>query len=270
MPHKGNVVRREVLPLGPARYSMGIMNDPALRLAVFSDVHGNYEALKSVLSDMDTQHLDAVYCLGDTVGYGPEPEECTRLVRERGIDMVLGNHEQGLLGDVYLRWFNPQARDMLLMTRSLLSDDSLRWLTSRPKGMVRHGLRFVHGCPPDEVRTYIYKCHETMEQVFASFSEPVCFVGHTHELWRYEWDGRDYRRTGLDAPVALNPGTRHILNVGAVGQPRDGNVKAKYVIYEPQARKVEVRFVPYDIEKTVERLKERGFPAVYGKRLGSN
>ncbi|WP_250645571.1 metallophosphoesterase family protein [Salidesulfovibrio onnuriiensis] len=247
-----------------------IMSDCARRIAVFSDAHGNYEALKSVLADMDGQNVDDVVCLGDTIGYGPDPEQCARLVRERGIDMVLGNHEQGLLGDYFLSWFNPQARDMLLKTRALLSDDSLRWLTSRPKSLERCGCRFVHGCPPSDVRMYIYKCHGRMEEVFASFDEPVCFVGHTHELWHYEWDGGEAERHALEGTAVLSGETRHIINVGAVGQPRDGNPNAKYVIYEPHTRRLVVRFVPYDIEKTVLRIKDRGFPAVYGKRLGSN
>ncbi len=246
------------------------MSDCARRIAVFSDVHGNLAALESVLSDLDRLGVDEVYSLGDVVGYGPEPEECTRLVRERGIEMVLGNHEQGLLGDYYLSWFNPQARDMLLKTRALLSDDSLRWLTSRPKSMERCGCRFVHGCPPSDVRTYIYSCHARLGEVFASFAESVCFVGHTHELWHYEFDGAEGTRQALDRVVTLDPETRHIINVGAVGQPRDGNPNAKYVIYEPHTRRLEVCFVPYDIERTVKRIKDRGFPAVYGRRLGSN
>lgn len=244
------------------------MTDSRLRIAVLSDIHGNYEAFKSVLADMEEQAISDTICLGDTVGYGPEPEECACLLRERDIVSVMGNHEQGLMGDYYLSWFNPQARDMLLKTRALLSDDSLRWLTSRPKSLVRHGGRFVHGCPPDEVRTYMYKRHDALEELFSTYEENLCFVGHTHELWWYDFDGQKAGRRELEGITVLPGDHRHIINVGAVGQPRDGNPKAKYVIWEPKSGILEVRLVSYDIEKTVQRLADRGFPAAYGKRLG--
>lgn len=243
------------------------MNKP-LTLAILSDIHANLAALEAVLAHIDASGADHALCLGDVIGYGPDPEACARLLMERNMDTVMGNHDQVLLGYQFLSWFNPQARDMLLKTRSMLTDETIGWLTSRPHSMVRHGARFVHGCPPDSVRTYIYKRDVDLDAVFGSYDEQWCFVGHTHELGLYvQRDGAIFREP-LHDEFILDQGQRVIVNAGAVGQPRDGDPRAKYLLWEPGTGQVRVQRVKYDIARTVARLRERGFPAVYGKRLG--
>ncbi|MCP4668294.1 MAG: metallophosphoesterase family protein, partial [Deltaproteobacteria bacterium] len=154
-----------------------------MKLAVISDIHGNLEALKEVLADMDRSGIDDIICLGDNVGYGPEPEAVVRLLRDRGIPSVMGNHEWGLLDDARLSWFNPSARRALIETRRLLSDETIGYIRGLPLFRTLEGCRFVHGFPPDDITTYLfdvspYRFKETLREM----EENICFVGHTHVL----------------------------------------------------------------------------------------
>ncbi|MHC1699424.1 MAG: metallophosphoesterase [Humidesulfovibrio sp.] len=250
-------------------------------VAVLSDVHGNLEALTSVLADADAQGAAQVLNLGDMVGYGPEPEACVRLLRERGALSVLGNHEHGLVEAQAQGWFNPQAKKALDRTRELLSDDSLMYFRTLPRTLEALGALFVHGCPPGLVSKYLYELDEdALRETFALYPHPLCFAGHTHELERISLfpgprsgagRGRIERKKLGKGPALLDGGARHIVSAGSVGQPRDGNNKAKYILWEPGATaagtRIEVRFVPYDIARTAARIMEVGLPTVYADRL---
>jgi diadenosine tetraphosphatase ApaH/serine/threonine PP2A family protein phosphatase len=248
-------------------------------VAVISDVHGNLEALRSVLADIDAQGAGTILNLGDMVGYGPEPEACVTLLRSRGVASVLGNHEYGLAEAQARGFFNPQARKALDRTRQLLSDDSVMYFRTLPRTLEAFGALFVHGCPPGQVSKYLYDLDdEALREAFALYPHPLCFAGHTHDLERISFfpgplagGGRMERRRLGKGPASLDGRARHIVNVGSVGQPRDGNNKAKYVLWEPGDMgvgvKIEVRFVPYDIARTAARIVEVGLPAVYADRL---
>jgi predicted phosphodiesterase len=243
------------------------------RIAVLSDVHGNLEALQSVLADVDAQGVAQVLNLGDMVGYGPEPEACVTLLRGRGVPSVLGNHEFGLIEAQARGFFNPHARKALDRTRELLSDDSLMYFRTLPRAMEACGALFVHGCPPGLVSKYLYELDDdALRETFALYPNALCFAGHTHDLERISFlprpGGGRIERKGLGKGLtALDKSARHILNIGSVGQPRDGNNKAKYILWEPDEPRVEVRFVAYDIARTAARIVEVGLPTVYADRL---
>jgi len=247
------------------------------RIAVLSDIHGNLEALQSVLADLDAQNAAQTVNLGDMVGYGPEPDACVKLVRERGILSILGNHEHGLLEAQARGWFNPQARKALDRTRALLSDDTLMYFRTLPRTCEVEGALFVHGCPPGLVSKYLYELDDAaLCEAFGLYGNRLCFAGHTHELERISLVGSSadgkLERKGLGKGVtSLDPTARHIINAGAVGQPRDGNNKAKYLLWEPGSAtapdRIEVRFVSYDIAKTAAAIIEKGLPPVYADRL---
>ena len=245
------------------------MTDSPSRIAVMSDVHGNLEALTSVLADLDAQGVCRVVNLGDMVGYGPEPEACVRLLRERGVPSVLGNHENGLVEAQARGWFNPQAKKALDRTRALLSDDSLMYFRTLPRTLEVAGALFVHGCPPGLVSKYLYELDlDALRETFTLYDQPLCFVGHTHELERISLrEGCLQRKPLGKGQCGLDPQARHIVNAGSVGQPRDGNNKAKYLIWEPERQRLEVRFVTYDIARTAARIVEVGLPTVYADRL---
>lgn len=237
--------------------------------AIISDVHSNLEALNSVMADIDTHDVDEIISLGDLVGYGPQPQECCDVARDREFTLIQGNHEQGLLNIHYLHGFNQPAKDALRKTREMLKDETFEWLVNHPKSLVREGCRFVHGVPPRSVSDYIWKYESSMERVFYGYPEGVCFIGHTHDLLRFTYDG-----TKASGKLPLNEGDlrldeedRHLLNIGAVGQPRDGDNRAKYALYDTDSRILTMRFIPYDIKKTADLIRAHGFHRAFADRL---
>jgi predicted phosphodiesterase len=240
-----------------------------MRLAILSDIHGNYDALIQVLKDAEALRVDQIVCLGDCVGYGPEPEQVISEVRNRDLATVMGNHELALLDKKQLSWFNPMAGESLRKTRKMLSAESLDFILRLPSSLIVAGARCVHGYPPDSARTYLFqKSIQTLRETFNTLEERICFIGHTHDLALVRFNGKLVERLPLDCGIAeLDPDHKYIINIGSVGQPRDGNNNAKYVIWEPDANRIEVRFVPYDIASVVAKIEAAGLPEVHGRRL---
>lgn len=241
-----------------------------MRMAVVSDIHGNLEALREVLADIDLAQIDSMVSLGDNVGYGPEPEEVLVLLRERNIPSTMGNHELGIIDPAgYASWFNPPTRLSLEITRRLLSAASLDFIKTLKPSRIECECLCVHGSPPDSMMTYLFELSRLrLRNAFRAMKQDMCFVGHTHDLELVSFDGKDIVRIGLsEGALHLKSGLSYIVNVGSVGQPRDGNNRAKYVIWDSTARTLDVRFVAYDIEKTVRKILSLGFPAFNADRL---
>jgi len=240
-----------------------------MRLAIISDIHGNLEAFKEVLADIDRSRIDGLACLGDNIGYGPEPERVIDLVRQRDIPSVMGNHELAVVDVKYLDWMNPTARKSLVMTSKLLSDDSVDYIRTLPPAMTCHGSLCVHGAPPDSITTYLFRLSDTqLKEAFLNMEETICFLGHTHDLLSISFDAGEITRSLLgNRIVSLQKDHQYIINVGSVGQPRDGNNNAKYVIWDTSSGTIEVRFVPYDIAATANKIIELGFPELNARRL---
>ena len=240
-----------------------------MRLAVISDIHGNWDAFQAVLNDMDTAVIDAVVCLGDNIGYGPEPNEVIDALRQHEIPSVLGNHEMAVLQPERLSWFNPTARQSLSLTIERLSESSRSYISRMESVMVAHECRFVHGFPPESVTTYYFELAEAAtSEVFKMYAEQTCFIGHTHDLVRLA-----HRQDRLELEplargrLALEQGTRYIINAGSVGQPRDGENSAKYVIWDSDTRELDVRFVAYDIAANLKKIIYAGLTEIHARRL---
>lgn len=240
-----------------------------MRLAIFSDIHGNYDAFEQVLADMSAQPIDRMVCLGDCIGYGPEPEQVIAEVRRRKIETIMGNHELAVIDAEQLKWFNPHARSSLQKSKKMLSPASLEFIGGMPKSLIVAGARCVHGYPPDSVHTYVFqKSNQDHQETFAHMPERICFVGHTHDLGIIRFDGSTVESDSLKEGVRrLDPKDRYIINIGSVGQPRDGNNNAKYILWEPEASQIDVRFIPYDIAKVVDKISAAGLPEIHGRRL---
>ncbi|HDI59530.1 MAG TPA: metallophosphoesterase [Desulfobacteraceae bacterium] len=240
-----------------------------MRIAVISDIHGNLDALTAVLDDLETCAVDHLVCLGDCVGYGAEPEAVLRRIAALGCPTVMGNHEAAALDPGVLDWFNAAARRSMEMTLGLLSARSLRFIADLPETVEKWEARFVHGFPPDSVWRYLFQVSaQEIDEWFAVMPERICFVGHTHRLELVGGDGVRRFRSGLSpGPTLLDPGLRHIVNVGSVGQPRDGTPEAKYVIWEPRPHRLVCRSVPYPYGSAADKILRAGMPETHALRL---
>jgi predicted phosphodiesterase len=240
-----------------------------MRLAVLSDIHSNYEAFKQVLEDIDKSRVDAAISLGDNIGYGPEPERVIQAIKARNIATVQGNHELAIKEDEYLSWFNPAARKSLIKTRSLLSEASVRFVSQLEPALTAYECRFVHGFPPDSPLIYMFQVpNRRKKQVLEEAAERLCFIGHTHTLDIIAYDGQhvDCQKL-LEGPTSLDGGKKYIINIGSVGQPRDADNKAKYIIWDSSASTIDVRFVRYDIAVVAQKIQDAGLPEEHALRL---
>ncbi len=240
-----------------------------MKIAIISDIHGNSEAFREVAADWGRAGIDTAVSLGDNVGYGPDPDEVVQQIRSMKIPSVMGNHELGIARPEYLTWFNESARKSLLLTEQLISPETKDWITQLPSTLVLEDCLLVHGCPPDSITDYLFEARgRQLIRIFEKMKQHLCFVGHTHTLELVSFrDGRADRSDIGQETIRLDEGTKYIINAGSVGQPRDGDNCAKYLIWDSLEKSVEVRFVPYDIAVTSEKIIRLGFPRINATRL---
>lgn len=240
-----------------------------MKLAVLSDIHGNLEAFQAVLDAIAPPGIDMIVSLGDNIGYGPDSEAVVTKIRNRNIASVLGNHEMAVKNNQNLAWFNPVAKRALAIAQSQLSDTSLAWIKQLPRYLVTAGLRFVHGVPPDSAFLYLFQVPENkLIQKLAQSDEPICFVGHTHELGIISWDGtRLGKENAAPGTYLLEPDRQYIINAGSVGQPRDGTSGAKFVLFDTQTLELTLKSVSYPFEATQKKIIAAGIPEMYADRL---
>lgn len=244
-----------------------------MRFLILSDIHANWEALNAVLQDAAGRGYQAVLCLGDIVGYGPNPNEVTAWVRDYADVVIRGNHDKACSGAAPFDSFNPAAQYSSRWTREELLDGHRQWLLNLDRGPVLvESFDLVHGAPDDEDR-YMFHEHEA-EIGLRSASESLTFFGHTHVQGGFV--GEPYRRgfetsclNALPSQMALVPDRKYLLNPGAVGQPRDGDARAAYCIYDSAMRVVEFCRVDYDIRTVQEKILAAGLPEELAFRLAS-
>ncbi|MCP4749169.1 MAG: metallophosphoesterase family protein [Desulfobacteraceae bacterium] len=240
-----------------------------MRIAFFSDIHSNNEAFQRVLGDIHAQKVDQMACLGDCIGYGPEPESVIKTIRRLKVPTVIGNHELAACDPDHLSWFNPMARKSLKKNLAMVSSETMEYIKQLPKNMVIGDCFNVHGFPPDSVKAYLFqKSKQDIIKALESIKERICFIGHTHDLEIISYDGNTLSRKKLKQGITeLNSHNHYMINVGSVGQPRDGNHDAKYIIYNQKAGQIDVRFIPYDIAVTIKKIKAAGLPVQHANRL---
>jgi len=232
-----------------------------MRIAVISDIHGNLEALVRCLGDIKRSNVDQIVSLGDAIGYGPQPEEVLVLLEKFRIPNIVGNHEIALIDKDYRVDFSPHAIISLEQTIKYLTPASFLYIKNLPYYREINGALMVHGCPPDSPTIYLnHMSSSEIKKTFASNSFNLAFVGHTHRLMLIGYDGKDLQFDPLQQKtIKLKPDYRYIINVGAVGQPRDGDPRAKYAIWDTQLNTLEIRRIRYDISKTANLIIKRGF-----------
>jgi len=229
-----------------------------MRFAVISDIHGNLHALEKTFEVIDELAIDQVLCLGDIVGYGSSPNECIGLVRERCAATVRGNHDSGAIDELPLDHFNSYGESAMRWTRNQLREDNATWLRGLPLLHVQDGITLAHAAPlhPEGWR-YIFAWPDA-ERCFSAFFTQYCFIGHTHVPVVVGENGTVNR---------FEPGLRHLVNVGSVGQARDGNPKASFAILDTVKDTCEIVRIPYDVEGAAQAILKARLPDYLAHRL---
>jgi diadenosine tetraphosphatase ApaH/serine/threonine PP2A family protein phosphatase len=238
-----------------------------MRVAVVSDIHANLPALDAVLHAIGEEEPDAIWCLGDVVGYGPHPNECCAAVEERAELCLAGNHDLAVLGSLDVADFSPDAAASARWSAGVLSRDARAFLEPLPSLSRREGVQLFHASPRDPVWDYVLT-EEGAADALALTDAPVVLVGHTHVPLAVTVE--DGRIAGGLAPggaeVAL-AGRRWLLNPGSVGQPRDEDPRAAWLLIDFTAGRAAFRRVPYPIERTQADIRARGLPEALATRL---
>lgn len=240
-----------------------------MRVAVFADIHGNLEALEAVSQDLKGRDIERVVCLGDLIGYGPDPDQVVDFVRSNNYEAVLGNHEFALKDLRGRRWLNFLAAENNEASEALLSPGNLTYCCSLAAKLTLGEALFVHGYPEANVFRYLNRqSDEKIRELFGKSSHRFFFVGHTHRLQYVTFRGNEIQRTiPAKEPLELDLFDKVIVNCGSVGQPRDPDNRAKYVIWDSHGKTVAVRRVAYHWQKTMDKIYSRGFPKSYALRL---
>lgn len=237
------------------------------KFAIISDIHGNLEALQAVLQDIQMMQATSVVCLGDIVGYNANPAECLELIRSLDCPVIKGNHDEEAASDNQPSGMNPIAGEALIWTRNQLSEEQKEWIRR---------LRMVRNVPPFTIVHstldqpalwhYIINKFDAASNFNFQFTD-ICFHGHTHvpKIFIHQ-NGTTEEYAPED--FAISPNAKYFVNVGSVGQPRDGINKSSYAIYDSDDNVIYFRRVDYDIETAQRKIIEAGLPAVLAERLG--
>jgi len=242
-----------------------------MRCAIISDIHGNLDALGAVLDAVGD--VDALYCAGDVVGYGAEPNECCEVIRERAARAVLGNHDAAAVGLLDRSWFNPSARAAAQWTSDMLTEQNRRFLSGLAPVASAEDFMIFHGTIAEPMNFhYIASPWEARALAFSEMgSAKLAFFGHTHiaEYYAQEEGGIWVDRLSMTdgGMIELKPGFRYVINVGSVGQPRDGNAKASAGIYDRDAATVQILRVEYNIASAQRKIEKAGLPEILARRL---
>lgn len=241
-----------------------------MKIAIITDIHSNLEALEAALHDIKTQKVKTIYCTGDLVGYGANPNEVIDLLRKNRVKCLMGNHDYACLNQRAMDEMTRNAHESIAFTKRVLTPESFSFLKALLLQIAENGIYLTHGLPPALFVEYLdlQSTHE-LKQAFFSFPEEVAFVGHTHlfevveltdngKIEKYEFDG---------FILDLKPTSRYLISAGSVGQPRDDNREAGYLIYDTDIHQAIKRTFHYNVELTIEKIKKAGLPKSNGRRL---
>lgn len=232
-----------------------------MRYAILADIHGNLVAFQAVLDDAEARGgFDEIWCLGDVVGYGPEPHQCIELLRSFKHLCIAGNHDWAAIGNMDTSDFNPVAAQACQWTASQLTEEDIAYLKALPLTLVQDNFTLAHGSPREPIWEYLLSPEQARENL-DYFTTAYCLVGHSHVPLIFEQIGRSVAYRVLNDGMKIELGeNRLIINPGGVGQPRDGDPRAAYAIYDSEGQTVFHYRVEYDIAVTQKKMAERGLP----------
>ena len=241
-----------------------------MRLGIFSDVHANIEALSAVMDGFKEERIDEYYCLGDVVGYGASPNECADLIRDTAKVTILGNHDAAVAGRMDYSYYYEAARHALDMHASALSPANMQWLKSLPYKfeLTDVGVDLCHGSPLRlEEFEYIFAPEQAREclQIWDELAD-LTLIGHSHLCKVFALREAEVEELSAD-DFELREGWKYIVSVGSVGQPRDYDNRASYVVFDSEARRFEFKRVEYDIESAATKIFDSSLERNFGHRL---
>lgn len=245
-----------------------VLSKPARRIAIFSDIHGNYHALEAVMDAIAKEGADMIVCCGDVVGYGARPNECVDAIRSNSIPVIAGNHDHACLLLTDISNFNDIAKAAVVWTKQVLTEDNVAFLRNMPLTIKdeANNVFFVHASPKDPGEwNYILTMGEARTN-FNYYTEQICFIGHSHQPFIIENEAGNLACPSKPE-IDLRPNRRYLVNVGSVGQPRDHNPDACYVICDLEAKKLEIKRLKYDIQGAQKAIIDAGLPRELAERL---
>ncbi len=240
-----------------------------MRCAIIADIHANLAALTAVLVDVKQRGgVEEIWCLGDIVGYGPDPHDCIELLRRTNHVCVVGNHDLAAVGQVDTSDFNPDAVAAVEWTADKLTSQDVKYIKELPRVVDREDCTLVHGSPREPIWEYVLSISGAREN-FAHFKTQFCLLAHTHVPAAFAYDAMgdcSFRQFSPEKEVDADK-ARLIINPGAVGQPRDGDPRASYAIYDSDKKRFWLYRVPYDVTETQSRMVEQKLPMRLVARL---
>ena len=233
-----------------------------------ADIHANLAAFNAVLDDMEQRGgVEEIWCLGDIVGYGPDPHECIERLQRYNHVCVAGNHDWAAIGKISTAEFNPNAALACQWTTRQLSQADIQYLETLPLTIDKDKFTLVHGSPREPIWEYVISTGIAREN-FSFFQSPYCLVGHSHVPLIFKEEDGSCTFSRLVANIGLALGeSRLIINPGGVGQPRDGDPRASYAIYDSDTSIVKLYRIPYDVAATQDKMMVKGLPVRLAVRL---
>jgi len=238
-----------------------------VRIGIFSDVHGNVEALEVVLKALEEERVNRSFCLGDLVGYGPNPNRCVEKVMQFSDRVVAGNHDHAATGQTPTTYFNEYARMAIDWTRKVLSSNSMINLNRLPVVLIEGEITLVHATPDKPEAWHYIFTYADARRSFGVLKTPLCFVGHSHAPGAFVRNEEGEIFTHNPTEITLEEGKTYIINVGSVGQPRDGDPRASYGILDTEERRFQLKRLTYPVEVVQEKMWRENLPPALIDRL---
>ncbi len=238
-----------------------------MKLALISDIHGNLEALVSVLNHIEKQKVDKIHCLGDVIGYGSDPSSCLELVNKSCDVRIMGNHEYAALGLEDIDDYNPAAQKSAIWTKAQLSDREKAIIAEFEMSHALDDILLVHASPFEPKEWHYVLNAEAALEALEYLDEKICFLGHSHVPQIYAERENDLPRAQVGHDFLPDDESRYIVNVGSVGQPRDNDPRACYVTWDSEEYEVLYHRVDYDVETTQDKMSQANLPRMLIARL---
>ena len=238
-----------------------------MKYGFFSDVHANLEALKACIIDFRSEKLDKVYFLGDAVGYGPNPDECVKLIDEIAKVKLMGNHDYAALGLMETEYFNQYAAESMGWTKNSISEKTMEIMSDFELTHIIDHILLVHSSPREPENWHYILDMEDAEENFEFFTQRICLLGHTHRPYVVFKSESGEAILAKETEVIIEEENRYLVNIGSVGQPRDGDPRSCYLIYDSDTSSIKLKRVQYDVKSTQKVMAQIGLPEYLIDRL---